>query len=361
MRRFRSLPLVGLLLIGGAPALGETGSAKVTPGPLGVRDHFLLAAGYLGLEPSAADVLERGRWRFDAVWSLSNTWAISPDIDLALRDRPGREPITRELLDELALLSPDGGSIFVDGEISRLSLSLARGLGRRAQIELLVPIVQFSGLGLDASIERLHDALGTEDGRSGAPRDAFLVSLISGLPRFEQRRRPSSGIGDIVLAAKVRVAGEPSSSFRASIEALAKLPTGGDEPLASSGSADYGFQVLLARHLERWSFHGSSGIVFLGDSDRLGIGSQELFTASGTIERALGARTSLVAQLSASESPFGDLATSRVGLTAVQATFGVKRAVGHGYELFAAATENFENFTNTADINFHLGLARSFR
>ncbi len=361
----RSLILVLVLLGGGPPSAAtatETERSSIVPGPVAARDHFLLAAGFLALEPTPADLLEPGAWRVDALWSVANTWAISPDIDLALRDREERGPVSSELLAELLQFSPDGGSIYVDGEVSRLQISVRRGLGRRTELALVVPLVRFGGGSLDSLIENFHDTLSLSvDGRNGAPQSDFLVSSITGLGRFEQRDPPSSGIGDLVAAVKLRLFGDPSSPLRGSLRLVAKLPTASDEPIATSGSADYGLQILIARAFDRWSIHGTAGLVALGRSERLSLDSQEIASASLSAERSFGRRTSLLVQVAFAESPFGQLATSRVDSAALLGTFALKRAFGRNYEFQLAATDNVENFTNSADLSFHVGVSRWFR
>ncbi len=360
MRRFALPPVLALLVAAAGPASAGDGGA-VAPGPLPVRDHFLLGVGFLALDPAPAEILETGRWQVEAIWSISNTWAISPQIDLALRARPERGPVTLDELEELARRSADGGSIFIDGEVSRTAIAVRRGLGGRTQLQLLVPLLSLHGGALDGPIERFHDALDlAEDGRGGAARDEFLVSLMTRRGTFLARDAPSFGLGDVVASATFRISGRGGTPFRAAVEASVKLPTASDEPLATSGEVDLGVQLLVGRSFRRWSLHGSAGVVSLGTSERLGLDSQRLVSGAIALERAFGRRSSLVVQVQASESPFQGLATSRIGRKAVQATIGVKRAIGARHRLFVAATDNFENFTNSSDLSLHLGLARSF-
>ncbi len=342
---------VAQLLMGSTPGRG---------GPLPVRDHFLLGVGFLAFEPTSAELLERGAWQVEAVWSLANSWAVSPQIDLALRARPTRAPVTLEQLEELAKLSSDGGSIFIDGEVSRLLLAIRRGFGRNLQLELRLPLLHFGGGVLDGSIENLHERfdLGL-DGRTGATRDRFLIATTTRQGDVLVREPPSFGIGDLVVGAKVRLSGDESSSTRTALEALVKLPTGDDEPIVTSGSIDLGLQFLVSHDFRSWSIHGAAGALFLGASDRLGIGSQQIYTLLGAVELGTGRRTRWVLQLDIGQGPFEELATARIGEEAIHATFGVKRTMGRRNELFLAATENLQNFTNTADISLHFGVTRT--
>ena len=111
--------------------------------------------------------------------------------------------------------------------------------------------------------------------------------------------------------------------------------------------------------MRHWSFHGSLGVLRLGSSERLGLGSQTLVAGLIGVERLLGERLSLVLQGSVAESPFRELATSRIGERSVQVTGGVKVLVGRKNVLLAGFTENLENFNNSADINLHFGISRT--
>jgi hypothetical protein len=343
--------LAALLLLGSAPARS---------GPLPVRDHFLLGVGFLAFEPTAADVLPSGSWQLDAVWSLANTWAISPQIDLALQARPGHEPVTLEQLEALAKLSSDGGSIFIDGEVSRLLVAIRRGVGRKLQVELRVPLLDFGGGVLDAPVESFHELVGlAQDGRGGATTDRFLISSTTRRGDLLVQESPAPGIGDIVVGAKLRLSGSASSATRTALETLVKLPAGGSEPIVSSGSIDVGLELLAAHDFRRWSIHGAAGVLFLGASDRLGIDSQRRYSLLGAVELVAGPRSRLVLQLDASESPFQSFATARIGEPASHVTLGWKRAVGRRNQLFVAMTDNIQNFTNAADLDLHFGITRT--
>ena len=119
-------------------------------GPLPVRDHFLLTAGFLAFDPVSADILDKGRWQLDVTASLSNTFANSPEIVRALNGREMREPLTPEQLLQLAADNPNTGIFHVDGEMIYTSVAARRGLGKGLQIEVTVPIISFRGGILDS-------------------------------------------------------------------------------------------------------------------------------------------------------------------------------------------------------------------
>lgn len=353
---------VTLAVVTLAPARAEepADSGPLAAGPLRFRDQFVLSLGFLAPEPAAARVAPPGAWQLDAVWTLSNSWAPSAVLELELDARERREPITQEQLERLAGESPEGGLVLADGEVSRTVLALRRGFRGGFQIELAIPLLRFSGGGLDSLVESFHRAFGVEQaGRLGAPKDDLYLFLDTPEVEYTERRGSSVELGDLVLAGKVRLLDQSSRPLSLSFEALVKLPTGAEEPLSTSGEIDVGARLLAGRTFGRWSAHGSVAAVQLGGSERLGVRSKTLLSATLGVERSLGGRTSLVLQGSASESPFRGVEISRLGERSVQLTAGIKRAVGRRNVLFAGVTENLENFNNSADINLHLGISRA--
>ncbi len=66
-------------------------------------------------------------------------------------------------------------------------------------------------------------------------------------------------------------------------------------------------------------------------------------------------RTSLIAQVTLSQSPFRDLNLAELGAVSIQTSLGIKCAFGASRELFVALTENLVHFDTTADVGFHIG------
>jgi hypothetical protein len=361
MRRTLYTLILALAALG--PALGDepagVGSDPLRSGPLRFRDQFVLSVGFLAFDPTPAEVAAPGAWELDAVWTTASSWALSPGVELELEARDQRGPLDRGQLLRLVGESSEQGLLFADGEVSRTVLAVRRGFRPGLEIELAIPLVRFSGGGLDGFIESFHDSAGLQQaGRLGARKDEFFLLLDTSTVDFTEQQSSSLELGDLVLSAKYRILDQKSQPLTLSVSVVAKLPTGAEEPLSTSGEVDLGARVLGGRALGSWSLHGSLGILRLGHSELFGLDSQTLFSGMAAAERVFRTRTSVVFQGAVSESPFEELEFSRIGERSVQFTAGIKQALGKRTVLFAGFTENLENFNNSADVNLHLGISQ---
>ncbi|MCP4205395.1 MAG: DUF3187 family protein [bacterium] len=135
---------------------------------------------------------------------------------------------------------------------------------------------------------------------------------------------------------------------------------GDESQLSSSGSTDFGAQVLMTRYFEKACLHTSLGLLYLGERDELGTPAQTLPSGMVAYERALGPKSSGLAQLTVSESPFRDLQLAELAETSIQVTLGLKKVLWNRQVLFVGFTENIQNLNNTADVGFHVGLTQTF-
>lgn len=331
------------------------------PGPIRVRDQFLLGVGFLSFDPVSAVPLPSGEWEVEAVWTVANTWANSGAVELALEARDGRVPVTTEFLEDLADRRFDGTLVYADGEVSKLALGVSRGLAGGVELGLTVPVLHFGGGVLDGPIEAFHDTFGLgQAGREGANKDEFLAFVRTPRGELWATESPGTVLGDLVLSSKVRIPTR-ASRWRLALEGSLKLPTADDEPLVTSGEIDGGLQLLWSRQSRLWSVHGSTGVLFLGASEGLGIDSQSRWAGLIAVERAIGWRSSLLLQVVLSESPFEQLDTSRIDADIFESTLGFKFATSEKSLLTLALSENFQNHTNSADLSLHVGLSRRFR
>jgi len=78
-------------------------------------------------------------------------------------------------------------------------------------------------------------------------------------------------------------------------------------------------------------------------------------------EHALRSRTSVVAQGTISQSPFGDLDIDQLDDIAYLVDLGVKRGLSEKTVLFVALSESVANFGNSIDVGLHLGVTRTVR
>jgi len=360
----RVLAMLAVIASGSVPgwAEGETDTAYLTDtGPLRIRDQFLLGMGFLAFDPVSADVVGPGRWQLDLILTVSNDFARSDAVAGLLDARTERQPLTLGQLRDVATDTPRRGAYLVDGEHYRTAVAVRRGLRENVQLELVVPVISFRGGLLDSAVESFHDALSLgQMGRLGVPRDAFQVYVSSGETELFVNDDPSVALGDVVLGAKLGLLpGSASPSFKLAAEALLKLPTGSEEQLTGSGSTDVGVQVLATKYFRRSCLHASLGLAYLGEVERMGLSSQAVLSGMLAYERALGSKTSILAQTTVAQSPFSDLGLDRLEKVSMQVTLGLKRVLGKQI-LLLGITENLAHFDNSPDIGFHVGLTRIF-
>jgi hypothetical protein len=245
--------------------------------------------------------------------------------------------------------------------VSRLALAISRGFAGGVEVGLTVPVLHFGGGVLDGPIEAFHDIFGLgQAGRDRAEKNKFLAFVRTPRGELWSTEPPGTVLGDLVLSSKVRIPTR-ASRWRLALEGSLKLPTADDEPLVTSGEIDGGLQLLWSRQSRRWSVHGSTGVLFLGASEGLGIDSQSRWTGLIGVERAIGWRSSLVLQVVLSQSPFEQLNTSRIDAAIFESTLGYKLATSEKAVLTFALSENFVNHTNSGDLSLQVGWSRRFR
>ena len=340
----------------------ETMRYLIDTGPLRIRDQFQFGMGFLAFDPVSAVVLEKGEWQVDVISTLTNAWAQSNDVEAFLDLRGSRQPLPLSELQELDAVDGKQNIAFIDGELVRSAIAIRRGLGKGVQLELVVPILSFGGGFFDSTIEDFHDTFSFgQMGRTGVAKNDFRVYVAGENGSFYLDEDPGTQLGDVVIGAKFRLR-EPTGDARyhLALEAVAELPAGNARRLTSNGEVDLGVQFLVTRYFDHGCLHLSAGLLALGEWREVGIDRQVLPSVMAAWEQGLGERTSMLAQVTFSATPFDDLAIEALSASSAQVTFGFKRVVYGNKVLFAGITENLLSFDSTSDIGLHLGLTATF-
>ncbi|NIR60478.1 MAG: DUF3187 family protein [Gammaproteobacteria bacterium] len=354
MHRFAWGPgLAAACLVHVAVAAG--GPAARDFGPLRIRDQFVLGMGFLAFDPIDAHTLPPGHSRVEAVLTQTNTFASSGAVEQALETRPDRRPVGLDFLRGFG-----DRTFFLDGEVSRLAVAMSHGLTPRLQIELTAQMLRFGGGFQDAVIEEFHRGFGLDQkGRLGAPRNAFTVYVRTPERELFIDGPNRSGLSDTVLSMEWALLA-PEAPAQLALQGLAKLPTGNNDALFSTGSLDYGVQLAGSWDLHAGCLHGAVGVLRLGEWELLGIDEQTLLSAMAAYEQAIGEARSVIGQLTYSQSPFEDLGIPELGKDSIQMSLGFKQRLDEHRRFFLALTENVQNFDNTADVGFHVGYVQEF-
>lgn len=351
LKRLVAFLWIGLQLVGSAQALEFSDT-----GPLRIRDQFLLNMGLLAFEPDAASVLAPGEKRVEVIETASNTFAMSKVVSDVLEQRNTRETVT------LTALRAIPGSIFyLDAEVYRTAIAIEHGIREGLQIGVTWQWLSFIGGVFDGSIEGFHDAFNfDQSGREGVPRSAYTIYVRSNGVEVFNDTPPGSGAGDIVLRSKLKL-GEDAERPPLSLQASLKLPLGGGDELFSSGSVDAGIQLLGSYYLtDPFRINYSLGVLRLGRWELFGLSSQTLLSGMLGLASGIGHSSSVIVQLTASQSPFDDLGLPELGAVSIQASLGYKYEIDDRVTLFGALTENIVYFDNSADVGFHLGASVRF-
>ncbi len=329
-------------------------------GPLRIRNQFLLETGYLGFTPASAQVLAPGRWQFDLTETVSNTFAHSRAVANFLDQRSTRSSITLSDLRSIPASNPKALIFQLDGEVYRTRVSARRGFANGWQLEVSLPLIDMTGGHFDALIEDFHRAFGLEQaGRLGAPRNRFLIYLRDAKGEYFRNQSPGFSLGDTVVSVQKAAYWSTEASPRA-IRFEVKIPTGQSRELTSSGSFDFGVELLAGHYFRRSCWHASIGIIELGPWKMLQLGPQHLLSGMMSYEYALSRRSSAVLQATVSQAPFHSLGLSELSPLALQMSAGIKHSHGPDLTWFTAVTENLVHLNNTADIGIHFGVTETF-
>lgn len=348
-------PLLAILLMSTASISAY--AEENFSGPLNVRDQFLLGMALLAFEPDTARPSITSDTSFELFQTVSNTFAHSAIITSSLVSRINREALD---LDFFRSITPGENLFLLDGQVQHNSFSVKHQLYPETQIALKLQWLGLRGGNLDAFIEKFHDIVETgQHGRTGVPRDEFLVYVRSGDTEYFENIAPGEGIGDIVFSIKHDIY-EIEKKFYVAIEPSIKFPSGDDNTLFSSGSIDTGLQVLITRVLKGANLYISLGVLYLGKWELLGLPNQAVISGAISYEHELTSQSSVVSQLTFSESPLGKLDIPELSDYSFQASLGYKFQITRNHGLVLAFTENLVHFDNSADIGIHLGYSYHF-
>jgi Protein of unknown function (DUF3187) len=307
-----------LCLIGGPAALAQT------PEPFHIRNLNPLVA-IFGLP--AWDTFERDTTTLGATFELANHYRLS---------RRG---------DDLLVL---------DGETLRTTLSFNRSFGRAWAFGFEAPYYSLSGGVLDDLVDGWHSAFGLPDGgRNNRPEDELLFVVGDRAGAFFELRDDDHGLGDVQL----KLARKLGAEQRFIVQASLKAPTGDEDMLAGSGSADFAVTVLRTAELEfrnrRAGYYWGVGALRAGDAERIRYDAEDLVTTAivgGSWQ--LGPRFGLKGQLDF-HSPLFNTQLEELGEKAIQATAGAWLRPNRKAVLEFAVVEDLEVST-APDVVVHI-------
>jgi hypothetical protein len=165
------------------------------------------------------------------------------------------------------ITQPNGTRLdpFFEGDLIQTSLRLKAktdtavffanyGVSDRLDVGIAIPVVRVE---LDATMVATILRLATLT----TPIHAFEPGNLAASERTFQSSGSATGLGDIVLRSKYRVAGGPAAAIAAAVDL--RLPTGDKENLLGAGAQAKVF-LVASRGSERWGQHANVGYTFAG-------------------------------------------------------------------------------------------------
>jgi hypothetical protein len=255
--------------------------------------------------------------------------------------------VTTEVANHYRLSRRVDDLLILDGETLRTTLAFTHGFRDRWSFGVEMPYYRISDGVLDDLVDVWHSAFGLPDGgRNNRPEDQLQFQVGDRNGTFFRFDDPQSGFGDLEL----KVARRIGAAERFVAQVIVKLPTGDEDMLAGSGSADWSLTLLRSspitfRNRAAGLFWGV-GLLRVGEPDRIDFRAENLVTTA-----VLGAgiqlfpKFGLKAQLDY-HSPFFDTPLEEIGEGAIQASFGTWLTPGERAVVEIAIVEDLEVSTS---------------
>lgn len=248
--------------------------------------------------------------------------------------------------------------LVLDGETSRLEMTLRYGLSDRFEVGVELPYVWHESGGLDTLIDSWHDAFRLPPGfRDLRPTNELEVRYTdAGYPGVTLTGN-TRGAGDVRLIGGWRIAA--NDTRRLALRLGIKLPTGDSDALLGSGGSD--LSIGLAGDYDTWLGRPSLNAYFRASAIRVGKPARlthRYRKIIGHLAVGMGImatdRIELRAQAVLRSAAY-DSSIDNLGDAALSLTFGGSVLLTEQWRISLAAAEDLRVHT-APDVSFQLGL-----
>ena len=252
-------------------------------------------------------------------------------------------------------------SIRMDGEILQAELHSRFGLGDRSELFVTIPTLYGTSGFLDEFIEDYHDLISfPQDGRDLNPDDQFGFFHQHRGTLAYSLKEDRLQIGDISIGGGWLALQETEQLPAVQLRGAVQLPTGDEEDGFGSGGIDAVIGVALEKRFGTWFLHGLLDHSILGGSDRFddaGLDDQNTWTGQLALEKQVGQRVSLLAQLRYETTPLGSSEPEESNDSGFLYSLGLFADLTQQTRLQLAFTEDIngksiQDFTATAGLVF---------
>lgn len=343
------------------PAAADQRGVLATDGigvPLRVRDYTFPGFLVLGFAPMPSAPLGRGNYAFELHASVINDFQVSNSVEEYLAaSRPSGERRSLDERDVDAILAlPEGESFYIDGEYEFADVAFFYGLTDHLDIGIMAAGLRYSSGRLDRSIFDFHDRFGYgQQGRNFVADHRFqIVFGADELPPIVTLDGAGEGgAADPSLFLRYAFPAR-SNGWQYGFVLGVKAPLADVEFFRSTGSWDYGLQLVADRRFERNALIVNLSAVKAGNFEQNGF-EPPLLTAlhlSFLHQFRRLPRLRWTLQALVAEHPFRELVDSELSALETQLTLGFKLNTRLGV-FGLGLTENILNMDNTPDIGLH--------
>ncbi len=343
---------------GAAEPRGFLGSDPIGV-PLRVRDYTFPSFLVFGFAPMPSAALGRGNYAFELHGSIINDFQASDSVEQYLAETRGENsPRPLDATDVAAILSfREGEAFYIDGEYEFADFAFFYGLTDRLDLGIQASALAYTQGRLDGSIFDFHNRFGFgQQGRNYVADQQFQIIFgADGVPPvINLDGAGQRGFGDPALLLRYAFPSR-SNGWQYGISAGIKPPLASTEKFLSTGSWDYGLQLVADRRFERNALIINLSAVKPGAFEQVDLDLPILPALNVSFIHLFRRfpRTRIMLQALIAEHPFRDLVDSDLSALETQLTLAVKWNTPLGV-IGLGLTENLFNMDNTPDIGLHL-------
>jgi len=271
-----------------------------------------------------------------------------------------------EVSSHYSLDKSDTEQVLFDGETTRATVSIKKGIAKRWDLELLIPYLAHNGGNLDGFIDDWHALFDLpQNGRNKVARNKLHYFYQKKGETLLDIKQANSGVGDIQLVLSWQLMNQVSPQReQLAFKTAVKFPTGDADRLLGSGALSLSVWVAANTHAQWFGFkgshYGSLGATLLGKGEILS-DQQRRFALFGGL--GSGARISksivLQAQLDANTSLYSGSDFVEINSVALQLTIGGKVEINRQWNIDLSVVEDLVVHASP-DVIFHLGINGHF-
>ena len=305
------------------------GMAKQPTGPLGVLNHFPPHMMFLTPRPhspqTVASKMFSGALSFDYFSVYSNA-------------------------------SSSDHTILMDMEAMVADLRLAYGLTDDLSFGIRVPMVSMQDGFMDHPLEWYHHTIGLPNyGKEKRSKDDFAYRIEkNGQPWFHSKKGGLNLLDSTIFTQINLIDLKKKIPTKIDLTYEVKFPIGDETSGFGSGALDYGFFIPVQFRLSRINTYLMPGYIRIGkprsDNADISVSDIKSFFLGG--EYPYTSNVSLVAQINAYTSPFGDTGIERLDNASVELAFGLKWTLTSQIDAEMAFCEDLTR--SAPDFNLHL-------